>query len=143
MASHPALPPQYPAFHAQAKAAAAGLQVPTGVGSGLVSHDFWSSREHKLSLPELVLTGPIELVLAEPQPVSMFLPHAADVGIVRRVLLQPGATIKVRERGTVAWLCVLGTRPCQSLSAGWVSGVLCAATDNGLDGEHFQFTPST
>lgn len=84
------------------------------MGSGLVPHDFWSSREHKLSLPELVLTGPIELVLAEPQPVSMFLPHAADVGIVRRVLLQPGATIKVRERGTVTWLCALGTRPCQS-----------------------------
>eukprot|EP00967_Tisochrysis_lutea_P060664 scaffold77605_cov18-Tisochrysis_lutea.AAC.1 len=39
--------------------------------------------------------GPLELVLQEAGLVSFFVPHAADVGVLRRVRLGPGVTVKV------------------------------------------------
>lgn len=62
---------------------------------GLVAHDWWSQNDHRLSLPEVTLTGPLELMLPEPQSVSLFLPHSADVGLVRRVVLATGATARL------------------------------------------------
>ena len=82
-------------------ASAGGVEAISSSGSGsssghdLVPHDWWAQQEHRLSLPEVTLTGPLELVLPEPQPVSVFLPHAADVGLVRRVLLASGATVRL------------------------------------------------
>lgn len=70
---------------------------PKGSGSGqdLVPQDWWKQSDHRLSLPEVTLTGPLELVLPEPQAVSVYLPHASDVGVVRRVLLSSGATVRL------------------------------------------------
>jgi len=67
-----------------------------------VTQDWWDrTGDHRLSLPEVTLTGPLELVLPQRQPVSMFLPHAADVGLVQRVVLDTGATVRVAHMRSI------------------------------------------
>ncbi len=53
-------------------------------------------------LPDFTLTGPLELVLTEAQPVTLYLPHHADAGLVRRIMLQPGAALTVHNARSVA-----------------------------------------
>eukprot|EP00798_Chlamydomonas_sp_ICE-L_P020700 gene20700-27504_t len=64
--------------------------------SQLVPQDWWKMRENRLSLPAVTLSGPMELVLSEPSSVSMYTPLAADVGLVRRLLLGTGVTVQLR-----------------------------------------------
>lgn len=53
-----------------------------------------SSRS--LELPETTLAGPLELLLPISEHVSIYSPLAADVGgAVRRVVLEPGVTVRV------------------------------------------------
>ncbi|GAX80708.1 hypothetical protein CEUSTIGMA_g8143.t1 [Chlamydomonas eustigma] len=67
----------------------------SSTGHDLVPQDWWSHKGHRLALPEVTLTGPLELILPEAQSLSLFLPHSADVGMVRRVVLTTGTTVKV------------------------------------------------
>ena len=48
------------------------------------------------------LAGPLELVLQEPGLVSFFVPHSADVGMLRRIRLGPGVTVKVAGMKSIA-----------------------------------------
>jgi hypothetical protein len=53
-------------------------------------------------------TGPLELVLSEPGLVSFFVPHAADVGMLRRIKLGPGVTVKVAGLKSIVLRCGKG-----------------------------------
>lgn len=47
-------------------------------------------------LPDSVLEGPLDVYLAQPTALQLFLPHASDSGVVKRVLLREGAVVVVR-----------------------------------------------
>jgi len=101
----------------------------------------WSrSLEESAVLPNFTLTGPLELVLTEAQPINLYVPHQADSGLVRRILLQPGASLSVHNIKTVAlrrpidlplpldaYLANIWGRP--------VRGTVPGAADSSLSGE--------
>lgn len=57
--------------------------------------------EDSAVLPDFTLTGPLEMVLTEGQPVSLYLPHQADAGLIRCILLDSGAAVTVHGARTV------------------------------------------
>lgn len=91
-------------------------------------------------LPNFTLTGPLELVLTEAQPISLYVPHQADAGLVRRILLQPGAALSVHNARTVALRrpVDLPLLPDAYLANVWgrpVRGAVPGAADSLLSGE--------
>ncbi|BDA46317.1 hypothetical protein COCOBI_08-4090 [Coccomyxa sp. Obi] len=81
--------------------------LPVGKGGSELStqsaSELWSSSlEESAVLPDFTLTGPLELVLTEAQPISLYVPHQADAGLVRRILLQPGAALTIHKARSVA-----------------------------------------
>ena len=63
----------------------------------------WSrSLEESALLPDFTLTGPLEIVLTEAQPITLYVPHHADAGLVRRIMLQPGAALTVHNARSLA-----------------------------------------
>lgn len=52
-------------------------------------------RQH-ISLPEITLAGPVELVFPSPCQLTLFLPHSVEVPSARRLLLAPGAALTLR-----------------------------------------------
>jgi hypothetical protein len=63
--------------------------------SPLVEYDPQRFAARKVPLPEVTLAGPLELLLNAAHELSLFLPGSTDVGAVRRIVLAPGATVKV------------------------------------------------
>jgi len=87
--------PQKQAALPSGSKAQGGQHSPPQPGDSLVPTHSWQQQEHRLALPEVTLTGPVELVLSEPQVVSLYTPHAADVGVVSRIAVAAGATVRV------------------------------------------------
>lgn len=73
--------------------------------SGLVLQHWQEQQQGSLaplSLPDITLTGPLELVLPQLGPAQFFTPNAVDVGSVRRVRVAPGATVRVAGLKSIA-----------------------------------------
>ncbi|KAK9818111.1 hypothetical protein WJX72_007281 [[Myrmecia] bisecta] len=76
---------------------------------GLVAESEWEAVEkawlQPLSegaiLPDFALAGPLELVLQEPSLVNLFLPHQADAGVLKRIVVQAGAAVTIRGARSV------------------------------------------
>jgi hypothetical protein len=69
----------------------------------LVPSALWTQTlEESAVLPDFTLTGPLELVLAEAQPVSLYVPHQADAGLVRCIVLEAGAALTIHNARSVA-----------------------------------------
>lgn len=70
---------------------------PSSSGSfGLVPRDYMQERELSFELPEVTLSGPMELVLQQSGPISLYTPLAVDVGSIRRLLVAQGVTVTVQ-----------------------------------------------
>ncbi|KAK9906869.1 hypothetical protein WJX75_009407 [Coccomyxa subellipsoidea] len=81
--------------------------LPVGKGKNEVATQsamqLWSrSLEESALLPDFTLTGPLEIVLTEAQPITLYVPHHADAGLVRRIMLQPGAALTVHNARSLA-----------------------------------------
>jgi hypothetical protein len=63
--------------------------------SPLVEYGPQHFASRKVQLPEVTLSDPLELLLDAAHELSLYLPHSADVGAARRIILAPGATVKV------------------------------------------------
>lgn len=66
--------------------------------SGLVAQNWMQQRsigEGVLALPETAVSGPLELVLPAAEPINVYAPLAADVGVGRSVLISAGTTVYV------------------------------------------------
>lgn len=83
--SHPALPGASPQSRSQPATAAATSLDP-----------FRWQRQH-ISLPEITLSGPVELVFPAPTQLALFLPHSVEAPSARRLLLAPGAALTLRN----------------------------------------------
>lgn len=70
---------------------------PQGKGKALAEGDWWQLRKRGgIPLPDITLAGPVELLLQRAHPLTAYLPHAADVGEARRIVLTPGAIATIR-----------------------------------------------
>ena len=93
---HAVLCMSYPVMHP------ASLQIGSELSTQSAS-ELWSrSLEESAVLPDFTLSGPLELVLTEAQPISLHVPHQADAGLVRRILLRPGAALTIHKAQSVA-----------------------------------------
>ena len=61
----------------------------------------WQQALEDAALPDFTLAGPLELVLPEKREVPLQLPHPADVGRLRRIVLQAGAALTVQCVGAL------------------------------------------
>lgn len=78
-------------------------QLPSSAaGKTLAEFDPWKWHHQRITLPEITLAGPVALVLSHTAAISLFLPHSADAGQVRRILVAPGATITLRHLRSVS-----------------------------------------
>ncbi|PSC72889.1 TUNICAMYCIN INDUCED 1 isoform A [Micractinium conductrix] len=80
--------------------AAEGGLLPRGDWDSL-DRDWLSPVSHGSLLPEFALEGPVDIYLAQPTALQLYLPHASDAGAVRRVLLREGAAVLVRGARSV------------------------------------------
>jgi hypothetical protein len=68
-----------------------------GKGRALAEGDWWQLRKQGgIPLPDITLSGPLELLLPRPYPLTAYLPHPADVGEASRIVLAPGAIATIR-----------------------------------------------
>ncbi|KAL4457665.1 hypothetical protein ABPG75_012530 [Micractinium tetrahymenae] len=80
----------------------------TAEGGLLPRHDWESLDRDWLSpvrrgsqLQDFALEGPVDVFLAQPTALQLFLPHASDAGTVKRILLREGAAVLVRGARSV------------------------------------------
>lgn len=104
--------------------------------------ELWSrSLEESAVLPDFTLTGPLELVLTEAQPISLYVPHQADAGLVRRILLRPGAALTIHKARSVALRRPLDLPlpPDSYVANVWGRAVrgTTPGTPDSLSGEHY------
>jgi len=79
-------------------------QLSTKTGTSLLVREPWQHVDqstHTLALPDVVLSGPFELLVKENVPVTLFTPHAADAGPVRRLRVCAGVTVRVSGLKTI------------------------------------------
>lgn len=67
-----------------------GSALDSPAGHAVVARDWMQRQQRSITLPEVALSGPLEIVLSQPAPVSVFTPHAADIRAVHRVRLEAG-----------------------------------------------------
>ncbi|KIY94817.1 hypothetical protein MNEG_13144, partial [Monoraphidium neglectum] len=96
-----------PAGQASAGAGAAALARAGGAPGAqqalaLPSLDPLRWQRSHVSLPEITLAGPLELVFAAPTPLALYLPHSVEAPAARRLLIAPGAALTLRNIRGVA-----------------------------------------
>jgi hypothetical protein len=64
--------------------------------------DPWSWQRQHLTLPEVTLAGPVELVFSHTTDLSLWLPHATDAPRARRLLLTPGTALTLRDLKSIS-----------------------------------------
>lgn len=69
----------------------------TMTSSALAEFDPWQWQRQHITLPEITLAGPVELVFSRITDLSLFLPHSIDVPSGKRLLIHPGAAITLRQ----------------------------------------------
>lgn len=107
------------------------------------SASIWQRALEDAALPDFTLAGPLELVLPDRQDVALHLPHSADVGRVRRLVLAAGAAVTVHGARSLALRRPLDlpALPDGYLANVWgrsVNGTAPAAADSlsGVHAEH-------
>jgi hypothetical protein len=64
--------------------------------------DPWAWQRQHISLPEVTLAGPVELVFSSVTDLSLFLPHSTDAPRARRLLLAPGTALTLRQLRSIS-----------------------------------------
>jgi len=78
---------------AVASSSSGGDYAPT---AALAVDPFKWQRQH-ITLPEITLAGPLELVFPSPVPLTLFIPHSVEAPSTRRLLVAPGAALTLRN----------------------------------------------